>query len=156
MSLKEEIKAEMERALRSKDSLKLSVFRMLSSAIHNKEIEKRGKSGDSKDEALTEEEVTQVIRSELKKRKDAALAYEQGGRAESAVKEKTEGQILFRLLPAELADGEIIRIIGEGIKELGVGSPKELGKLMAWVMPRLKGQASGERVAKLIKERMIG
>ncbi len=135
--------------------MKLSVLRMLASAMHNKEIEKRPRSGQDAVE-LDDEEVIVIIRSEMKKRKDAAGAYERGGRAEAAEKEKKEAEILSSFLPQELSSEELDRIAAEGAKILGASSEKDFGKLMAWAMKNVKGQASGERVSAAVRKKLLG
>lgn len=150
----EAITAELKRALKEQDALRLSVFRMLSAAIHVKEIEKRTRQGQAKPAALSEEEIMQVIRSELKKRKDAAEAYRRGGRFESADQEQAEADVLATLLPQEIGATELESVVDEGIASLGVNSEKEFGKLMGWVMQRLGGRVSGERVAESIRKKL--
>lgn len=148
---KDAIEAELKTAMRGGDALRLSVFRMLSAAIHNREIEKRTRSGEAKDAPLTGEEVVQVVRAELKKRRDAIDAYERGGRSEAAAQERAEAEILSSLLPQELSDGEIEAIAAEGKAALGVTAPQDFGRLMGWVMQRANGRASGERVSAIVK-----
>lgn len=154
--LKGKIESELKQALKSGEQLKLSVFRMLSSAIHNKEIEKRARLGEAREMELTEEETVQVIRSELKKRQEAAEAYLAGGREEAAGRERAEAEALAAFLPPELSDEELEKIISQGQASLGVTSAKDFGKLMGWVMGRVKGQASGERVSRMIQRRLKG
>ncbi len=149
--LKDQIDSELKRAMRSGDTLRLSVFRMVSSALHNREIEKRTRLGGGNDAALADEESIQVLRSELKKRKDAAEAYAAAGRSESAAQERAEADIISSLLPQELSDDEIGLLVHEGMQTLGITSPKEFGQLMGWVMARIAGRASGERVSARIK-----
>ncbi len=149
--LKDQIDSELKQAMRSGDALRLSVFRMLSAALHNREIEKRTKSGDA---SLTDEEAIQVARSELKKRKDAKEAYGAAGRAEAAQQEQEEAKIIASLLPAELSDGELLALIREGREALGAASPQEFGQLMGWVMSKAGTRATGERVSVLIRREL--
>lgn len=152
--LKDKIESGIKEALRAREELRLSVLRMLSSAIHNKEIEKRARLGGGTVQGLDDEEVIQAIRSELKKRKDAEEAYGKGGRAEAAKKEKTEAEILSAFLPREISDEELDEIISQAASALGKVSEKEFGKFMAWVMGRVKGRASGDRVAAAVKKKL--
>lgn len=154
--LKEKIESELKGALKKGDQLRLSVFRMLSSAVHNKEIEKRTRSGKSEPAELTEEEVMAVIRSEAKRREDAIEGYKKGNRPERAEEEKRELEILESFLPQEMSDAEVLALIAEGKVAVGASGPKDFGKLMAWVMGRMKGQASGERVSRLVKKELDG
>ena len=152
--LKARVESELRAALKGRDLLRLSVLRMLSAAMHNKEIEKRTRSRVAADAALTDEEVSGVVRAEMKKRRDAAEAYRAGGRAEAAAGEDTEAEILSSFLPPELSDAELERIVAEGAKTVGVTSAQEFGKLMGWVMGRVKGQASGERVRNAVERKL--
>ncbi len=152
--LKEQIESELKQALRSGEALRLSVFRMVSAALHNLEIEKRTKSGETRDAELTDAEATQVLRSELKKRKDAAEAYRAAGRSEAAAQERAEADIIASLLPQELSDEEIALLVQEGMQMLGVTSPKEFGQLMGWAISKIAGRASGERVRARIKREL--
>lgn len=159
MSLKEKIADDLKGAMRSRDDLKLSVLRMLQSAIHNKEIEKKGRVSGEQSE-LTEEELIAVFRSEIKKRRDAAEGFEKGGRQEMAEKERRESEILQSYLPAELLDEVLEKIVGEVVgglgevteKSLGSARGKDFGRVMGEVMKRVRGQASGDRVNAVIKK----
>lgn len=152
--LKPQIQAELKTALKSGDQLRLSVFRMLASAVHNKEIDKRGRSDQASEPELTQEEMFAVVRSEAKKRQDAIEGYEAGHRPEQALKERRELKILESLLPEEMSDQEIIVLIAEGKTAVGASEAKDFGKLMGWIMGRIKGRASGERVSQLIKNEL--
>ena len=127
---------------------------MLSAAIHNREIEKRTAGGKAESVPLTDDEVLLVIRSELKKRRDAALAYDTGNRPDAASRERAEAEMLSALLPAELSDAELGALVAEGIKATGASTARDFGKLMGWVMGRAQGRTSGERVSLLIKEKI--
>ncbi len=148
---KDVIEAELKAAMRGGDALRLSVFRMLSAALHNREIEKRTRSGEARDAPLTDEEVMQVVRAEMKKRRDAIEAYERGSRPEAAAKERAEADILSSLLPRELGDEELAAIAAEGKAALGAAVPQDFGKLVGWVMQRVHGRASGERVSAIVR-----
>ena len=154
--LKVKIEAELKNSLRKREELKLSVLRMLSSAIHNREIEKRSRVAEVSAAQLSEEEIIQVIRSELKKRIDAVDAYHHGGRQDAAKREQAEAEFLSSFLPPELSDEELEAIIAEGHTKVGALTPKDFGKLMGWVMGRAKGRASGERVSSIIKRHLTG
>ena len=150
MNLKEKIANDMKEAMRSRDELKLSVLRMLQSAIHNKEIEKKGKTGGESSE-LVEEESVAVFRSEIKKRRDASEGFEKGGRLEMAERERRESEILQSYLPAELPDEALEKIAADVVFGMGEVTMKDFGRVMGEVMKRVKGQASGDRVSKVIK-----
>lgn len=152
--LKENINSALRQALRERQELKLSVFRMLSAAVHNKEIEKRTRFGGGPEVSLTDEEIIGVIRAEVKKRHDAAEAYARGGRPDVAEREQSEAAILEAFLPQELSAAELDGLVAEGVATLGVNSPRDFGKVMGWVMERVRGRASGERVAEFVRQRI--
>jgi len=152
--LQRAIESALQSALKQRDALKLSVYRLLSAAIHNREIEKRTASGGGSAVALTEEEIVAVVRSESKKRRDAIEAYRAAGRSAASEREQAEADILASLLPKDLSDEELVRMVSQGKAALGVNSPKDFGKLMGWVMERVKGQAEGERVRKIIQQHL--
>lgn len=152
--LKGKIRSDLASALKIGNNLRLSVLRMLASAIHNKEIEKRTRLGQDKDVELDDEEVLQVVRSELKKRREAAEAYRAGGRAGAAEQEESEAGVLLEFLPAELSDAELEAIVAEGFATLDVSQARESGKVVGWVLARVKGRAGGERIAALIRKKL--
>lgn len=148
-TLKQKITEDIKSALKGGDTLRLSVLRMLNSAISNKEIDLR-----KKDIGLSDEEVLEVISSEAKKRKDAAEGFKNGKREDLAEKEKKELKILQEYLPPEISDEDLARIIKDGIRETGAASEKELGKVMKTIMPLLKGKAGGDRIIKMLQEEL--
>ncbi|MBI2640797.1 MAG: GatB/YqeY domain-containing protein [Candidatus Sungbacteria bacterium] len=150
--MKDKIQNDIKEAMRSKDELRLSVLRMLSSSIHNKELEKRVKSG--KAEELSEEEVVAAIRSEVKKRRDAIIEFEKGGRQDLAEKESAEAKILEVYLPQEISDEEIEKVVKEVISVLGEVTIKDFGRVMQEAMKKVKGQAGGDRVSAAVKKIM--
>ncbi len=136
--------------MRAKNELKLSVLRMLSAAMHNRELEKRARTG--KPEELSEEEVGAVIRSEVKKRRDAIEEFGKGGRRDLADKEAAELKILEVYLPQELTNEEVEKIVKEVVGSMGELTPKDFGRVMGEVMKRVKGQASGDRVSGAVRK----
>ena len=155
MALKEKIHIDLIEALKSKEELKTSVLRLLSSAILNKEKEKRYKSGKAEDISLIDEEIIDVISSEIKKRKEAADLYEKGGRAELAQKEKKEIEFLKAYLPEQLPENEVKRLVKEAIEKTGAKEPKDMGKVMAELMPKVKGKADNSLISRIVKESLI-
>ena len=146
MTLKQKIAEDQKNALKSGDKETLSVLRMLSAAIGNKEIELR-----KKDIGLSDEEVFSVISSEAKKRKDAIEEYKKAGRDDSAKKEEFEMGVLKKYLPPEISDEDLVRIVRDGIRETGAISQADFSKVMKTIMPTLKGKASGDRVSNAVK-----
>lgn len=159
MSLKTSIEDQIKQALKAGEQLKLDVLRMLLTAVRNREIEKRAKlakggvsEDPGKDSLLTDDEVMDTIRSEVKKRKDSITEFEKGGRRELAEKESQELALLQVYLPAEIRDEEIMSAVREVMSRFPEAGMKEYGKVMAEVMKTLKGQASGDRVAAAVKQ----
>lgn len=165
MSLGEQIKKNLNEAVKNKEELKSSVLRMLSAAIVNREKEKRYKISsekpDSKEDELlkesqlTDEELIDVISSEAKKRREAILEFEKAGRKESAEKEKKELEILQEYLPEQISEEEIRKLVKETIDKVGAKEMKDMGKVMAELMPKIKGKADGSQVSRMVKELLI-
>lgn len=147
--IRERITRDIKEALRNQEELRLSVLRMVSAALHNREIEKRSHGATPE---LLEEEITAVLRSEIKKRKDAAEGFAKGRRTDSAEKERKEEEIIRAYLPAECSDEEVEKTAREAVTEAGASSEKDFGKAMSEAMKRLKGKASGDRVSAAVKK----
>lgn len=158
MALIEKINDDLKAAMRDNDPLQLSVLRLLSAAIHNKEIEKRTRlSKEGKPpEPLTEEEVLAVVMSEAKKRREAIDSFEKGGRQELAEKERKELEILQGYLPEQLSREAVAKAVEEAIGSTGASGPKDVGKVMGYLSPKLKGKADMTRVSKLVADKLSG
>ncbi|MDO8522792.1 MAG: GatB/YqeY domain-containing protein [bacterium] len=144
MTLKDKISEDIKNALRSgaTGAIKLSTLRMVWAAVSNKAIELR-----KKDLGLSDQEILDVIASELKKRKDAAEGFRKGGREDLAKKEELELLVLKEYLPPEISDEDLIRIVRDGVRESGAKGGGDFGKAMKVIMPTLRGKASGDRVS---------
>jgi len=140
------IEADFKTAFKKQDALTLSTLRLLKNAIHNLEIEKQ--------RPLTEEDVWQLINSEIKKRKEAIAQYKIGERDDLVQKEEGELKILAKYLPEQLKDAELEAIVNEVIQKTGAQSLSDLNRVMQQVMPQVKGKAEGSRVAALVKEKL--
>ena len=156
MTLKEKIQEDLNSAIKSKREIETSTLRMLSAAILNKEKQKRYKSGKSEDIPLTDEEITEVVFNEVKKRKEAIELYEKGDRQELADKEKKEAEILQKYLPEQLTEEEVKKLVKEAIAKVGAKEQKDMGKVMAELMTQVKGKADGGLVSKVVKELLAG
>jgi len=164
MSLKEQLQKELTGSLKAGNQLKRMVLGTLMTAVKNKELAKRGQIGKTTNDTkeleeksrLTEEEVLEVISSEVKKRKDSVEQFKKGGRHDLANKEKAEMDILLAYLPEQLSEEEIKNEIQKVIEELGgvIGS-KEMGKVIGAVMAKLKGRADGGLVSKIAKKLLV-
>jgi hypothetical protein len=99
-----------------------------------------------------EDDEVAVLRRERKRRLDAAEQYREGGRAELAEQEESEAELISGYLPAELSDDELDAIVTEAVAESGAVAPKEIGKVMSIVMPKVGGRADGKRVSAKVRE----
>lgn len=152
MNLKEKIISDFKRVFKAGEEIKISVLKLLQSEIHNAEIAKRTKL--KKESSLDEGEIIDVISREIKKRKDAIELYERGGRMELAEKEKKEMEILMAYLPEQLSEEEIRNLVKKAIEQSGATSVKEMGKVMAILIPQIKGRADSSLVSGIIKEKL--
>ena len=162
MNLKGKIQNELQEAVKNREELKSSVLRLLLSAIFNKEKEKRYKLSKQKPEfkekdlekesQLVNEEVIEVISSEIKKRKESIELFGKGEREDLVEKETKEKEILEKYLPEQLSEEEIKKLAKETIEKIGAKEIKDMGKVMAELMPKVKGRADGGLVSKIAKE----
>ncbi len=165
MALKGNIRENLKEAVKNREELKSSVLRLLLAAIFNKEKEKRYKlskekpelSGEELEEKsqLNDEEVIEVISSEVKKRKESILEFEKGKREDLVEKEKKELDILQKYLPEQLSEEELQKLAKEAIEKVGAKELKDMGKIMAELMPQVKGKADGSLVSKIVKDLLI-
>ncbi len=147
MALKQQLEEDVKQALKAGNGFKTSVLRMTQSAVHNREIRLL-----KKEAGLSDEEILEVIKGEVKKRRDAAGEFTKGGREELAAKELKEAELLSAYLPPEISDEELERILKEGIREAGAADAKDFGKVMKTAMPVLKNRASGDRISGALKK----
>jgi uncharacterized protein len=96
-----------------------------------------------------------VLQRERKRRFEAAEAYRDGGRTDLAEGEEREAELIASYMPEQLSDEELSAIVGDAVAESGASSPKEMGKVMALVMPQVKGRADGKRVSNAVKELLV-
>ncbi len=144
MELKARFAEDYRAALRSGDKLKVSVIRLLTALIKNREVEKRG--------PLTDAEMMQAISSSCKQRQDSIEQYRQGGRQDLADKETAELHILQSYLPQPFTAEELEELVRAAIQEAQAASPKEMGKVMTLLMPKVTGRADGKVVSALVRE----
>lgn len=135
---------DIKNAMKAKDEIKLSVLRMVKTAINNAAIAK------SKNE-LEEAEELEILQKQAKQRRESIDSFEKGGRPELAAKEKTELGVLEVYLPKQLTDDEIKAICVEVIAKTGAKGAGDTGKVMKDLMPLVKGKADGRRVQEILK-----
>jgi uncharacterized protein len=165
MSLKIKIQEDLKTSLMGKKELELSVLRMFLNAINNKETEKKTKIWKEnpdmdpekikKEAELSDEEIFDVVSSEVKKRKEAIDLYEKGGRKELADKEKKEIEVLQGYLPAQISEEEIAKLVEAAVKKTGAKEVKDMGRVMGLITSQVKGKADMSLVSKMVKEYLM-
>jgi uncharacterized protein YqeY len=135
----EQLQSEVTAALKAGDRQRANALRLVVS-----ELQKAAKEGNDDEIA--------VLQRERKRRLEAAEAYREAAREDLAGDEMREAEIIEVYLPAQIPDDELRAIIGDVVAETGASSPKETGKVMSAVMPKVKGRADGKRVSALVQE----
>ena len=135
-------------AMKKREDLRLSVLRMLKSAVQMAQIDK------GKDNSLTDDEVFVIVRRLIKQRNEAAEMYSSGGAADRAEKELEEIRVLDSYQPEQMSDDEIEKIVAYVSSKVGASGPKDMGKVMGNVMTEVKGRADGGRVKELVMKHL--
>ncbi|MEU6848355.1 GatB/YqeY domain-containing protein [Actinacidiphila alni] len=149
-TLKQRLHDDLTQAIKGRDELRSATLRLTLTAITKEEV------AGTTARTLSDDEVLKVITREAKKRREAAEAFAQGGRAESAERERAEGEVLAEYLPKQLGDDELAAIVREAIAESGADSPRAMGAVMKIVNPKVAGLAEGGRVAAEVKRQLAG
>ena len=137
MGLYERLEGDMKAALKGGDAMKLSVLRMLVSAVKVFEIEKNTKR-------VEDPEIVKILTRQIKQHKESIGEFEKGLREDLAAKEKAELKILEAYMPEQMSEAEIAKIVKDAIAETGAVSKSDLGKVMKAVMEKAKGRADGK------------
>ncbi|OGC54189.1 glutamyl-tRNA amidotransferase [candidate division WWE3 bacterium RIFCSPHIGHO2_01_FULL_48_15] len=143
------IKEDLITALKSGETFKAETLRYVIAAIHNAEIAK------GKDAQLSEEELIQVLQKQVKQRQESIEAYQKGGRSDLAEKEQKESDLIKTYLPAQMSEEEIRTLAQEAVKGSGASGPADMGKVMAVLMPKVKGKADGATVSRIVRESLV-
>ena len=143
MSLKDKLAQDLKTAMKEKDTIRKNVVQMIRAGVL--QIEK------DKLITLDDDGVLEVIAKQLKQRKDTLPDYEKSGRSDLIAELKAEIGFLMEYLPAQLSDEELEVIVKEAVAEVGASSVKDMGKVMAAVMPKTKGRADGRRINEIAK-----
>ncbi|MCC2274741.1 GatB/YqeY domain-containing protein [Streptomyces morookaense] len=152
-TLKSRLQDDLTTAIKARDELRSSTLRLTLSAIGYEET--AGKVARE----LSDDEVLKVITREAKKRREAADAFEKGGRAEQAERERAEGEVLADYLPKQLSDEELAAVVAEAVAEAKAGGaegPKAMGAVMKLANAKVAGRAEGGRVAAAVKQLLAG
>lgn len=134
--------------MRAGDALRVATIRLARAAIQNAEIEKR--------RPLTEDELQDILQHEVKRRREAIEGFQRGGREDLARKESLEMAILLGYLPPPIGEDDLRRIIAEAVTATGAASPRDAGRIMAVVMPKVRGRAEGATVNRFVREALGG
>ncbi len=144
MNLSERLNEDMKQAMKSQEKFRLSVIRMVRSSIKNVEIDLK--------RPLEDQEVLDILSREIKQRKDALQDFEKAGRQDLIDNAKAEIDVIATYLPQQLTEEEIRAIVAETIQEVGASSKAEMGKVMAALMPKVKGRAEGKLVNQAVQQ----
>ena len=146
--LKERLQGDLTAAMKTRDELRLRTLRMVLTAVRAEEV--AGKSARE----LSDDEVLGVLKREAKKRREAAEAFEQAGRAALADRERAEGEVIAAYLPAQLSDDELRELVAAVIAETGATDVRALGQVMKAATARVAGRAEGGRVAAEVRRQL--
>jgi uncharacterized protein len=144
VTLRERLHDDTTAAMRSRDALRRDTLRMVQNAIYN--IEK------AKKVTLSEDDITGVLSRETKTRRESVEAFRKGGREDLAAKEEAEIAILAEYLPESLTDDELRALVDEAVVATGAASARDLGKVMGWLSPKIRGRADGKVAAGLVAQ----
>lgn len=146
MSLKEKLTADMKEAMKAREEgrQRLGVIRMVRGAIRQQEIDGQ--------KELDDDAVLAVISKEVKQRRDSIEEFKKGGREDLVAQNEAEIAVLMAYLPQQMAEDEIRKLVQDSITATGASSPKEMGKVMKELMPKVKGRADGKLVNQIVRE----
>ena len=144
MPLLDQVKQDVTTALKAGDRERANALRLITNELQKAHKEASGKEADE----------VAVLQRERKRRLEAAEAYRDAGRADLAAGEQREAELIEEYMPAQLSEDELHAIVGDVVAETGAASPKEMGKVMSMVMPRVQGRADGKRVSAVVREKL--
>ena len=144
--MRERILNDLVAAMKSKDKEVLAVLRMVKGAIQLEEINKK--------QELNDEDIIAVLSKQIKTRKESIVEFEKAGREDLITQTKSEIEILSKYMPEQLSEDEVLKVIDEAFDEVKPEKPSDMGKLMGFVTPKLKGKADMGFVSKTIKEKL--
>jgi uncharacterized protein len=146
MSLIARLEEELTNAMRARDQERTDTLRLTLASLRSAEKEVQ--------RPLKEDEELHVLQRERKRRLEAAEAFRSGGREEQAAKEERELAVIQEFMPEPIGEEELEQIIDDAIAETGATSLRELGRVMADVMPQVAGRADGSMVSQLVREKL--
>jgi uncharacterized protein YqeY len=146
MSLIARLESELTKAMKERDTARRDALRLILSSLRAAEKELQ--------RALHDEEELQVLQRERKRRLESAEAFRDAGREEQAAAEEAELSVLEEFMPEPLSEEELERIVDDVIAEVGATSMRDLGRVMADVMPQISGRADGSAVSQIVREKL--
>jgi uncharacterized protein YqeY len=146
MTLKEQLNDAMKQAMKAHDTLRLSAVRMIRSTIQNREIDQK--------KELDDQGVIEVISTLVKQRRESIRLYQDGNRPDLVEKEEAELAILIGFLPAQLDAAEISELVAKIIRDTGVVSIKDMGRIMKALTPLTAGRADGKMVSDIVRQQL--
>lgn len=149
MSLRERLNQDLKDAMRAKDQARMTVIRGIKAAILEAETK-------SQRTTLDDDAIIGVIAKEVKERKETLPEFERGGRLDLVEKLQAEIRILEEYLPTPLTPEEVQALIAEAIRETGASGPRDMGRVMGWLSPKIRGRADGRAVSDLVKAHLQG
>lgn len=144
MALKDQLMDDLKQSMKDKDNLKKSVITLIRSAVKQYEVDNRVEADDDK--------VIDTISKQLKQRRDSLVEFEKAQREDLVDQTKKEIDVLVSYLPEQMSAEEVKNIVAQTISETGASSVKDMGRLMASLMPKLKGKADGKLINEIAKE----
>ncbi|KPU27933.1 aspartyl-tRNA amidotransferase [Caloranaerobacter sp. TR13] len=144
MSFKERLMADLKASMKNKDKVRKDVITMVRAAIKQREVDERVE--------LSDEDIIEIIAKQVKQKKDALKDFEKGARQDLVELTQKEIDILMEYLPKQLSEDEIDEIVKAAIEEIGASTMKDMGKVMSYVMPKVKGRADGSLVNKIVRQ----
>lgn len=144
MSLKEKLSDDLKSSMKNKDLIRKNVVQLIRAGVKQVEVDKRI--------TLDDEGVMDVIAKQLKQRRDSLPEYEKSGRDDLVTQLKQEIEVLMEYLPAQLTHEELVEIVKEAVSATGASTIKDMGKIMAHVMPKTKGRADGKEINAIARE----
>ena len=144
MSLKDKLSDDLKLSMKNKDLIRKNVVQLIRAGIKQIEVDKRV--------TLDDDGVLDVIAKQLKQRRDSLPEYEKSGRDELVMQLKQEIEVLMEYLPAQLTHEELVEIVKEAVAATGASTIKDMGKIMAHVMPKTKGRADGKEINAIVRE----
>lgn len=146
MSLRQRLTDEMKEAMKAKAELKLSVIRMIRSAVKNRDIEQK--------QELDDQGISEVVASLVKQRRESIRMFKEAARDDLVAKEEQELAILLDFLPQQLSHEEVAALVDKAIAESGAQGSRDMGKVMKALMPHVSGRADGKLVSDLVKAKL--